>query len=278
MRARHEHRLARIAPLLPPHLRVAALDVDLHELVHVPAGAVVAHADPVGEAVGAAVGSPVVDARQLDRLLGQRPHPHPPAPQVELVAPQLGQRRGAAVTAQPLQVQRVDHVRVVVAAEVEVDLPVALEGVHVVEGEERVGLEAADAPGAAVHHVEGRAAGRLPAEVLDEGLPVGDDLQRVHHERRLGEDHVALGEPEGVHVGRLRARDRGQEARGARAARRLHLVTGGRDQRDVVEHAPVTRQPVRVHGLDAPERRLGAEHPEGAQGVRDRSAPGAPPR
>ena len=70
-----------------------------------------------------------------------------------------------------------------------------------------------------------------------------------------------------MHVRRLRARDRGQEPRGARAACRLHLVAGGRDQRGVVEHPAVARQPVWMHGLQAPERRLGAEHPEGAQGV-----------
>ncbi len=44
---------------------------------------------------------------------------------------------------------------------------------------------------------------RLPAVVLDEGPAAERELERVDHQREGGEDHVALGQREAVHVGGL---------------------------------------------------------------------------
>ena len=80
---------------------------------------------------------------------------------------------------------------------------------------------------------------RLPSEVLDVGPTRGREAQRVDRERVLGEDDPALGQAEGVHVGGLPDRLRGDHL-GLRAVlgpQQEEAVMVSRAQlRRVVEH------------------------------------------
>ncbi len=121
---------------------------------------------------------------------------------------------------------QVDHQRVA-----------ALEGVHVVEAEERVGLVApAQRAGLAVDHLEARALLGLPLVVLDERLAGEGDLERVHAQRVLGQDQVAPAHAERVHVGRpldRQARDHAPLRR-VRGQAVEHVLALAREARDVV--------------------------------------------
>ena len=139
-----------------------------------------------------------------------------------------GTRTGgmAARDAALLEVQRVDHRRVLVREQVDHEVPAALERVHMVEAEEGVRLVgAAQLTGLTVDHLEAGALLGMPAVVLDERAAGEREPERIHAERVFGQDHVALAHAEGVHVGRLIHRQ---------AADQAPLLRAGREPPDAV--------------------------------------------
>src|SRR5205085_1496013 len=119
----------------------------------------------VREAVLAAIAARVVDARQLDARLGETFVYHPLALQRQTAAPQLGRRKRGVLATQVLEVQPAHDLRILIRANVDHELAVALERVDVMEREERIALVGADQlPTAELDHAEARAALGAPAE------------------------------------------------------------------------------------------------------------------
>jgi len=125
----------------------------------------------------------------------------------------VGRRQPVGRT-QRIQVEGVDDRGVWVGAEVDHHLPaLALERVDVVEGEEGIGLEGAGGVAAVERdEPEACAALGLPAVVLDERPRAHREATRIDDDGKLGEDRVALGEAEGVHVGRVAGGDLADDA------------------------------------------------------------------
>ena len=106
--------------------------------------------------------------------------------------------------AQAVEVEVLDHGCVGVGAEVDDDLALGVVGVDVVEGEAGIGPKAGGGlAGGAIDEREAGSELGLPAVILDVGAPGQRQSQRVDDVGELGEYEVALGQPEGVHVGGL---------------------------------------------------------------------------
>src|SRR5207302_5181520 len=111
-----------------------------------PPGALAAHTRAPREPVVAAVAPPVVDPAQLERHLElELALRRAAAAQADAIATEVRDRRRLAVP-QSLEVERLNDFGVVVPAQVDDEAAVALEGVHVVEDEERLRLIGAHVP------------------------------------------------------------------------------------------------------------------------------------
>ena len=119
---------------------------------------------------------------------------------------------GGRCVAESIQIEGLDHARVVVDDQVDDQLGAALERVDVMEGEKGTRLEGTVLAAFPVDDEENGPALRLPAEVLDEGLAAETKLKGIDDEGAGGDDEVALAETEAVHVGRLAGRDLGEDA------------------------------------------------------------------
>ncbi len=107
------------------------------------------------------------------------------------------------------------------------------------EGEAGIGRELwAAVARLAVDQREPRTALGLPAEVLDVGPTRQRQGQGVDQERELGQHDPALGQPEGVHVGGLLDRLRGDHAqlRERRVHREEAVAARGPELGRVVDH------------------------------------------
>ena len=102
----------------------------------------------------------------------------------------------------------------------------------------------------AVEQHEARAPLRLPAVVLDVRAPRQREVQRVDHERELGQHEEALGEAEGVHVGGVTDGRRADHLGllGVRADPEEAVVGAPAEAGRIVEHRPAGAVEVGVRG------------------------------